>query len=108
MAERGLSTAIGDALLSFVELTWPKVITRVDELLERVADIARPHPPMTLRTLDGEVLTGLLVLDRGQAILFLGVREPGSFATAPSPPPPPRHPLDDGDLWQGRVDPYRR
>lgn len=105
MAQRTLSSAVGDALLSFIELTWPKVTAGVDELLERVADHVRPDPPMTIRTLDGQIVTGaLLVADRGQVIFFLGTREAApSFVT-----PPPRHPLDDGDLWQGRIDPYRR
>lgn len=107
MARRGLSSTIGDALLTVVELAWPKVTTRVDELIERVAEVARPHPPMTLRTLDGEVLTGLVCLDRGAAILFLGVREPGS--SAPMSPPWPRPPPDDGmPPWARDVDPYRR
>lgn len=104
MAQRTLSSAVGDALLTFIELTWPKVTAGVDELIERVADHVRPDPPMTIRTLDGQTVTGVLVANRGQVLFFIGTREAAPCIVTP----PPRHPLDDGDLWQGRVDPYRR
>lgn len=105
MAGRELSRTIGDALLSATEWAWPHVRSRVDAALEHVAELARPHPPMTVRTLDGEILTGLVVVDHGQAVFFLGVREPGRSAP---PQPPPR--FDDEPLWSRdlQVDPYRR
>ena len=109
MADRELSTAIGEALIALVEWARPRASARVDELLERVAEVVRPQPPMTLRTLDGQIVTGLVVLDRGQALLFIGVREP---APAVVTPPPVRDRFDDDGVpsWARNVhvDPYRR
>ena len=119
--ERGLTAAIGDALIALVDWAFPRASSRVDEWVEKVAEAVRPDPPMTIRTLDGQVLTGLLVCDAGQVILFLGTRAPASGA-APAPRPDPRgtHRFDDGSipLWardldprdlEGlEVDPYRR
>ena len=96
MAER-VSGAIGDALLTATEWTWPRIQARLDAALEVVADAVRPHPPMTLTTSDGQVITGLVVLDRGRALLFIGLREPGPSAP-PSPPQQPRV-YDDVPSW---------
>ena len=119
--ERGLTFAIGDALIALVDWAWPRVSFRVDEWVEKVAEAVRPDPPMTIRTLDGLVLTGLLVADRGQVILFIGTRAPPSngFTSPRHDPHDPRR-TDDGaiplwardldprDLQDLEVDPYRR
>jgi hypothetical protein len=119
--ERGLTFAIGDALIALVDWAWPRVSFRVDEWVEKVAEAVRPDPPMTIRTLDGLVLTGLLVADRGQVILFIGTRAPPSSGFR-SPRPDPHEPqrnddgaiplwareLDPRDLQDLEVDPYRR
>jgi hypothetical protein len=117
--ERGLTIAIGDALLSVVEWAAPRVGRRVEELLEHVADVVRPDPPLSIRSLDGHLLTGLLVVDRGQVILFVGTR-----AVPPDGVPPHHDPrtrryedgsiplwardVDPRDLRDLEVDPYRR
>jgi len=116
--DRGLTSAIGDALVALVDWAWPRVSFRVDEWVEKVAEAVRPDPPMTIRTLDGLVLTGLLVADRGQVILFIGTRAPPSdgFTSPRRDPHDPRR-NDDGaiPLWareldpsEFEVDPYRR
>jgi hypothetical protein len=92
-----LSTAIGDALLSLVEFVWPEAIPQVEELARRVTDIARPDPPFTLQTPDGQVLTGLVVLDCGRALLFIGTRQPAAARTAYRPPE--RGYEDEPPLW---------
>jgi hypothetical protein len=99
-----LNEAIGDALLSLVEWVAPRLSFRVDDWVEKVAETVRPDPPMTIRTLDGLVLTGLLVCDAGQVILFIGTRAPPSNGFA-SPRDPRRN--DDGaiPLWARDVDP---
>lgn len=109
MAQRlGLTDAIGDALISLVEWAAPRIRVCVDDWVEKVGDVVRPDPPMTIRTLDGLVLTGLLVCDAGQVILFIGTRAPPSTFAA-SPRPDPRDPgrYDDGSipLWARDVDP---
>jgi hypothetical protein len=107
----GLTEAIGDALLALVEWAAPRLSWPVDQWVESVADAVRPDPPMTIRTLEGLVLTGLLVCDAGQVILFIGTRAPPSngFTSAASPRPDPRDPrsCDDGSipLWARDVDP---
>ena len=105
--------------LSVVEWAAPRISTRVDEWIEKIGDVVRPDPPISVRTVDGLVLTGLLVVDRGQAVLFIGTRWP------PSGGPPPRFDersrrFDDSaiplwardveprDLRDLDVDPYRR
>jgi hypothetical protein len=116
-----LTDAIGDALLSVIEWAAPRISSRVDEWVEKVAEIVRPDPPMTVRTLDGLVLTGLLVCDAGHVILFIGTRAPPSngFTSPRHESRDPRHhydgtiPLwardvDPRDLRDLDVDPYRR
>jgi hypothetical protein len=117
--ERGLTVAIGDALLSFVEWAVPRISSRVDEWIEKIGDVVRPDPPMSVRTMDGLVLTGLLVVDRGQAVLFIGTRSPPSGGLPPRFDDRSRR-YDDGsvplwardvdprDLRDLEVDPYRR
>ncbi len=119
----GLADAIGDALIALVEWARPRIASRVDEWVEKVAETVRPDPPMTIRTLDGQVLTGLLVCDAGQVIMFLGTRNPASTVAAPPPAPRPdprgtqryddgsipmwARDLDPRDLRDLEVDPYR-
>jgi hypothetical protein len=122
--DRGLTHAVGDALIALIDWAWPRVGSRVDDLLEKVAEAVRPDPAMTIRTLDGLVLTGLLVCDAGRVILFIGTRAPASngYTSPRSDPRDPRR-YDDGNipLWardvdprdldrdfRGSVDPYRR
>jgi hypothetical protein len=106
--QRSLTDAIGDALLSLVEWAAPRISSRVDEWVEKVAEIVRPDPPMTIRTLDGLVLTGLLVCDAGHVIVFVGTRAPpsNSFTSPRHESPDPRR-YDDGSipLWARDVDP---
>jgi hypothetical protein len=106
--ERGLTFAIGDALVALVDWAWPRVSLRVDEFVEKVAEAVRPEPPMSIRTLDGQVLTGLLVCDAGQVILFVGTRaQPSNGFTPPRPEPRDPRRYDDGSvpLWAREVDP---
>jgi hypothetical protein len=82
----GLSHAIGEALLLLVEFAWPAAAPRFDHFAREVADAVRPEPPFTVTTQDGETITGLLVLERGRALLFFGTRHPAAERPAPEPP----------------------
>jgi hypothetical protein len=106
VALRGLSGAIGDAFVALLDWSWPRIAPQVELAARVIADAVRPEPPMSMRTLDGELVTGLVVLNRGQALLFIGIREQGS----PVLHPPQRDPYEDDSLWgrDVRVDPYRR
>jgi hypothetical protein len=107
VAERTLTEAIGDAILAAVEWGWPHVRVQARAVLERVADAVRPSPPISLVSLDGrEVLTGIVVLDRGQVIAFLGTREPAASRGPPLPQYP--HAFDDEPLGDRLVRPYGR
>lgn len=75
----------------------------MDAFFERVRDAVRPDPPITLVTLDGAVLTGLIVLERGQGLAFIGTRQPAP--TASTRPPFTYH---DEPIWAREDDPYRR
>ena len=83
----GLTSAIGEALLQLVQFVWPSAAPQIGHFAGRVADVVRPDPPFTLQTPEGEVVTGILVLDRGQVLLFIGTRQP-----RPSPPRPAYQP----------------
>jgi hypothetical protein len=100
-----LSEPIHDVLLDFLQQLGRTLRPRIKEMFEDVADLLTPHPPMSLRTLDGEALTGVVVVDRGQVIAFLGTR------SAAPPPAPHRGPLPfqpDDDYWGPPHGPYSR
>jgi hypothetical protein len=114
---RGLTYSIGDALVALLDWAWPRVVPRIDDILGKVGDAVRPDPPISIRTMDGLLLTGLIVADRGQVLLFVGTRSvpPGAFHSERHDPPPrdpsPRRYPDDGIPPWARdieVDPYRR
>ena len=108
MADRSLNAAIGDAILGLAEWALPIVRPRVRALLMRAADAVRPDPPITLVTLDGrEVLSGVVVLDRGQAIAFLGARYPAG-ASFPRQSPHAHYGIDDDPFWHRSPDSYPR
>jgi hypothetical protein len=90
---------LGDALISFLDWAWPRVAPRLEEIFESVAEAVRPDPPMSLHTLDGQVVTGVAVIDRGQVIAFVGTRQPVSashpWRTHREEPPFD----DDSPLW---------
>jgi hypothetical protein len=114
----GLTHAIGDALLALLAFAWPDIRPKVERVAARVAEALRPEPPLVLHTTNGELVTGFVVLDRGRALLFFGIRQAPS-----SPAPEPRYrPVDphyearstyrepaydaDQSLWSPR--PYTR
>lgn len=105
MAERGLTTVIGDALVSLVEWTWPRLRPSARQIFERVADSVRPDPPIRLCSVDGrESLTGIAVMSRGEVLGFVGWRH---GLTSPARAEPRRY-FDEESLWQQEIDPYRR
>ena len=112
MAE-GLTHAIGEALLELVELVWPAAAPHVERVAKQVADAVRPDSPFTVTTADGDLLTGILVLDRGRALLFFGTRSvaaSGRGYRPPDTPDPsfaPRGYEPDQSLWSPRS-PYQR
>ncbi len=97
---------IEEALLGIWKRVWPPIRRRLRALFERAADVVRPDPPMTVRTLDGEILTGILIVDRSQVLAFLGTR-----SAAPRAAPHQHRPhdyYDDEPLWDRHGQPYGR
>jgi hypothetical protein len=111
LAEQRLTARIGDALVALIEWTWPHLTSRLEPMFERVGEFVRPDPPISVRTLDGELLTGLLIADRGQVLLFVGTRTvPSNSHSERRDSPSARYPGDGIPLWSRdlEVDPYRR
>ena len=105
MAERALTNAVGDALVSLMEWSWPHLRPSARQIFERVADTVRPDPPIRLCSVDGrECLTGVAVMSRGEVLGFVGWRHP---LTSPLRPEPRRY-VGDEPLWREEYDPYRR
>ena len=94
MAQRHLSLAIGEAIVSALELGLPTAARHIERWLRTVGHAVRPDPAMTIRTTDGAAPTGVLVVDRGRVLLFAGIREAASTGM----PAPPRRPSFDDDL----------
>jgi hypothetical protein len=110
VAEPSVTVALGDALITFLDWALSRVMPRFDEFLESVAEAVRPDPPLTLTTVDGQVVTGIAVIDRGKVIAFIGTRQPWQ---QPQPWRPHRDDPaydDNAPLWgrDVRVEPYRR
>jgi hypothetical protein len=98
VAQPPLIGALGDALISFLDWAWPRVAPRLEDILDSIADAVRPDPPMSLHTLDGQVVTGIAVIDRGQVIAFVGTRQPAASRTwRPHRDEAPYD--DDSPLW---------
>jgi hypothetical protein len=97
---------LGDALVAFLDWTWPSL--KFGEIFDSVADAVRPDPPMSLHTLDGQVVTGVAVIDRGQVIAFIGTRQPVS-ASHPWRSHRDEPPYDDDSpIWGRDRGPYGR
>lgn len=105
MAE-DLSGLLGDAVVALFDWAWPRFSSHLGKFAERVAEAVLPDPPMSIRTIEGEIVTGLLVVDRGTVLIFVGTRA-GRVITPPPNPPYRTDPFDGEPLWGG-VSPFRR
>jgi hypothetical protein len=100
-----LRDPLHDVLLDFLRQLGRAARPRLEATLEDIADLLRPHPPMSLRTMDGEILTGVVVVDRGRVIAFLGTRSAPPPLTQFRSAPPFEH---DDDYWDPPHGPYGR
>ena len=103
-----MTDAVEEALLRLWRRVWPPIRRRIRAFFERAADAVRPDPPLYMRTLDGETVTGIVILERGQAVAFLGIRHPA--ASRGPPQHPYRYPdaFDDEPPWDRRGQVYGR
>jgi hypothetical protein len=113
---------VGDALIALLDWAWPRVVPRLDEWREKISDAVRPDPPISIRTTEGLLLTGLIVADQGRVLLLIGMPSaPSAACERPRREPSPRGHDADGPTWtrdveshdtegefHGFVDPYRR
>jgi hypothetical protein len=95
-----------EALLQFWKRAWPPLRRRIDSLFERAADVVRPDPPLYMQTLDGDTVTGIVVLERGQAVAFLGTRHPRAARTSGHHQYPNDPFREDDPLWDRHGRPY--
>ncbi len=110
----GLSSAIGDAILQLVQFVWPSAAPRFGHVARSLADAVRPDPPFKITADDGELITGILVVDRGRALFFVGTRQSAVSRPAHTAPErtypergyPERSYDADQSLWSPR--PYQR
>jgi len=98
----GLTTAIGEALLSFVQVAWPTAAPQVRRFAATVFEAVKPNPPFRLHCHDGQTATGLVILDHGRALLFVGTRQPA--VTAPAYQVPERAYPERGVVERGVTD----
>ena len=110
----GLSSAIGDAILHLVQFVWPSAAPQFGHVARNLADAVKPDPPFKITGEDGELITGILVVDRGRVLFFVGTRQPAvsrsAHTAAERTYPEPGYaerPYDaDQSLWSPR--PYTR
>ena len=70
-----LSGHWGDVIVATVDWACPERLKAAAKTVaEFVVEAARPDPPMAVRTLDEELLTGALIVDEGEVLAFIGVR----------------------------------
>jgi hypothetical protein len=72
-----------EALLRFFRRSWPPLRDQLDGFGRRAADAVRPEPPLFMQTLNGDVVTGVVILERGQALAFLGIRHARTPRSSP-------------------------
>jgi hypothetical protein len=75
-----VSSDVGAAALDVWSKVWRRIRRRLVVLVGELVELATPHPPVTLVSLDGEtVLTGLALLREGQVLAFIGSRSAPNF-----------------------------
>lgn len=84
--EPPLSAVFGHALTAAFDWTWPRLSPGLKSLLRSLGEKVVPDPPMTIRTSEGDIVSGFLIVDRGHVLAFVGTRRPGSPAFRSSPP----------------------
>jgi hypothetical protein len=99
-----VNDALEEALLHIWRQVWLPLKRRAEDVMGGVADVLPPSPAMYLCPLDGGTVTGVVVLQKGQAVAFLGTRHPASTSGRQ---PFPHSDVDDVP-WGRHVDPYRR
>ncbi len=101
-----MSSELGRAALEVWSKVWRRLRRHLVVLFGELVELATPHPPVTLVSLDGEtVLTGLALLREGQVVAFLGSRSAPNFRRAVPSPQSRYEPRFDDELWR---DPYHR
>ena len=94
MAEQ-VGDELGEAIVDLLARAWRRLRPVVRELLDDLAALAKPHPPIFVITVAGEVLTGIAVLEAGKVLAFIGT-------VGPAPTSRYRDDPYDEPLWQQR------
>jgi hypothetical protein len=109
---------IGSALIDALRRRRPVLGKKADAALEWLREVAEPPAGIELRSADGSVYTGLVIVERSKPVLMLAVRHlPGPLVErAPViTPPPVQRPLyghdrldPDAPYWDRDSGPYGR
>ena len=116
MALEVAAETIGSALVDAFRRRRPALAHRAEAALEWLREAAEPPRGIELRSADGGVYTGFVIVDRNKPILMLAVRLPAGPALERTPlvtPPPIQRPLygqdrldPDEPIWDRDVNPY--
>lgn len=100
-------TEVGDALVDVVfDGVHERRRSRLRDILDWFASVAKPPPGVRLVSDDGGEFTGFVVVEDNRPVLMLALRV-GTSPSRPAPREPTylRHVADD-DLWRHGDDPY--
>jgi hypothetical protein len=86
-----VTALVSEMVVAALDWAWPRVRPTLHTAASVLVEAARPFPPMTIRTTEGHVVTGVLLVQHGHVRWFVGTRyDPGDGSR--------RH-RDEGILW---------
>lgn len=96
-----MSTLLAEGLLSLFDRLLLELRPNIDDVVEWVRDAATPPMNLEFKATDNGVYTGIVVLERGRAILMLAIRT--QAPAAPLTPPARQEPV----RYEPRYEPQR-
>jgi hypothetical protein len=95
--------AIGAAAIEALRRRRPSLVRKAELALEWLRESAEPPRGVELRSEDGSVYTGFLIIERNKPVFMLAVRHPA--APAPRPPVITPAPVQRPLYGHDRLDP---
>jgi hypothetical protein len=94
-----VTALVSEMVVAALDWAWPRVRPTLRTAATVLVEAARPFPPMTIRTTEGHLVTGVMLVQHGHVRYFVGARlDPGDGA---------RRQRDGGPLWEdGPFTPY--
>ena len=86
-----MTALAAEMVAAALEWAWSRVRPTLNDAVTVLVEAARPFPPMTIRTTEGHLVTGALLVRQGRVLFFVGARyDPGDGSR--------RH-REEGPLW---------